>query len=554
MRNPATLDKQLTSYKGALRRLHKKTDGSKVKLALATLRSEPAKQARQWFDTMIYKGNSRPRDYSPGQLLCFDIVALTVGLDTRAARTLVQRSPELRAEIGLQELTEEIAAALDDIGDGNEDVFEEGFPTRQLISNAPRRFYEYLAATNGDLTLGRMRDIAYVETLLDVTARHEIEWEKIVLDGQVCASPNKYKDRRRPDDGAADMAGNTHGRWKTTAGLVQFPFVLAGLVSDGPQGPSTMARRGLAPQLAHYLRMLQERAEARGLRETTFYEGALVTGDSAFRNNPCVKAFFEIGLKPAFRTADMLDREIIGYHETGKKGGDRIRLEQAGDGTVFCPCTTGIGMKMREPMRQAIHRHGANGRAYVHCERGSSCDHTSGVALLVRFGGPTHNLDGKKIPERNRSLVGIGPLWAGDGRLVAAIAKAENAIEHYHGESYRQSMMGTEEYVSERRRFWGQFRAVYWWTLHDLVWNVRLGISLDLLAEKGHEFPRLKWQTQLHKTIALWRNVSSRKRGIPDRPATARRRRRAEEPLHCPLWLPGVGWIIDTPLAVITGD
>jgi hypothetical protein len=500
-------------------------------------------------DTMT---STRAFIYERRTLFFFAIPFLALKLDKRGAHRFVQESDRMRAEAGLQPPTQETRAKLDAAED-EEDVLEDHFPVRQMISefvNFVENWLEEHAEDQDEIQgLNFLRQEAYEESIVAICKRHpEVRSDVTVLDGTKVLSPTAGPDRKRRDVGADFVTKRNRRdfcRVKFSASFGLVPLIFYSHLASPPLNELSYALTSFVPGMTAHIERLRGRiADAPSLAGLN---GALVCGDGIFSNSRLIEMLIDHDLIGAFRKPNALIRELVGQRQVSARGAT-VTLDVADNGDHFCSCdrlvhadgcnaepdcrcTEERALHKRDPMKPRLHARGHNGGVYFSC-RNDMCPHREDsrhIEFFVGYRKPNVALTGEIIARPAAAYDLMGPLSRGDIRYHSLLFKASQTIEHYHSQLGAQLGVAIHDRHPDRRHFFGNFANQFWFTLADLIWNLRVGLNLDRAKRDGKESKRLGWQYLFAKAVGQWHSIWLKTDGkkLPDE-STAQWKKRIE--------------------------
>jgi hypothetical protein len=551
-RSPEIYEQEIVSYEGLTKRPYRSKNVRSQEDHVLYIWGQPGIQriAR----TLDLMASTRSFLYERRTLFFFCVVLLALRLDKRGAHQFVQGSDRLRAAAGLPPLTEETRNALDAAED-DEDIREEGFPVRQMISEFVNYIEAWLNVHNHEYDefegLNFLRREAYEESIVEIFARHPEQRADLVgMDGTKIFSPTCGPDRKRPDHGAAYYTkgkNRDYCRVKFTAAFGTLPLAFYSQIVSPPLNELAVAQSEFVPGLTAHIERLRGRvAEAPALAGL---HGALVCGDGIFNNSRLVEKLIEHDLMGGFRKPNALVRNIVGQRQVKARGRTAI-LDVADNGDHYCDCDRTIHrpgcnggpdcgctqirpLHEREPMKHRLHSRGHNGGVHFECIDGDPNCPNRKHRFYVGYRKPNLAPTGEKIADPPPAYNLVSPLSRSDIRYHALVFKASQAIEHYHVQLGSQLGIAINDRHGDRRHFFGNFATEFWFTLGDLIWNLRIGLNLDRFKRDSRKQQVLGWEHLFFKAVNQWHEIwlkTDGKRLDGESDADCKKRQREERP------------------------
>lgn len=525
-RSAGFYERDILSYEGLTKRPYRSKNQRSMEDHVLYIWGRP--EIQRIAATLDRMESSRCFLYKRSTLFFFCVVLLSLRLDKRGAHRFVQESDRMRAAAGLLPVTEEKRKELD-AGEDEEDIPEIGFPVRQMISefvNFIEKWLEVHDHEHDDIEgLNFMRQEAYEESLVAIFARHPEQRADVVdMDATKVFSPTRGPDRKRPDLGAdwqTKREKRDFCRMKFTAAFGLLPLVLYSQIVSPPLNELEIAQNQFVPGLTMHIERLRERAsDAPALGGLN---GGIVCGDGIFANSKLIERLIDHDLIGGFRTPNALVRTIIGQRQV-TAGGKTATLDVASNGDHFCACDrivhrTGCNgaescgcdeirpVAQRLRMHHNLHARGKNGGVHFTCLDGDpNCPHHK-AKFYVGYRKPNLTSEGELIADPRPAYNVVSPLSRSDIRYHALVFKASQAIEHYHMQLGAQLGLAIKDRNGDRRHFFGNFAHEFWFTLGDLIWNLRIGLNLDRLKRDGEKQETLDWEDLFFEARNQWHEV-----------------------------------------------
>jgi hypothetical protein len=516
---------------------------------------------RAWLDSQEAAGAAKYK-WTRSSLLFIAVASLLLRATLKEAYNRIRTDPELRDIGGFAPRpprTERRA-----IYGAQAAVADPGFPTRQSVDDFINRWLggaKKCAADAEDHAVKGQREpisergkqaLVLMEKLMQEIAfeailRRDLDSTRHVLDGSIVPSGHKRLNAFRGDDGAKyfkkdDNERATFGRMHGAVMLVDAPFTIFADVHTPMGGEPDMAKNVLLPGAAEASRRFTEFAAQHGVEHRGFAD-AMMCGDAAFHNHPCIEATANYGFLAAYNVGGdkqeiLTDKKGRASRELPEKGtGELFEVDLRDDGALLCRCKPSLKLGKREPMKRKVEKRFRT--AYVHCNLCSKTYVTSPRSQ-------------DKITKRGREHGDIDlryditlPRW--DHRVTAICFKARNQIEQMHGELMSMGLLPNGRGGDGWRSITGDFRHQFWYALGHLLWNIRVEYNLNQTNElqeynwgegvDGYRRNRhkLAQQDELGKTRAAiadqQEGPTGRKRRQKPTPSTGKHRPLPRKPL-----------------------
>jgi hypothetical protein len=353
------------------------------------------------------------------------------------------------------------------------------------------------------------------EVAFDGILEYDLDCSRLVTDQSVVLSGHRRPNPYRNDEGA-EMFKTRHevndekaqaklGRMLANGALVGSGFLITSDITKHQEGggePGAL-KNVVLPGLAEASRRLVEYAQQRGYEGHKGFHGAVVCGDAAFNNHPCIEATFNHGFLAAYNVGGDDVKKLRGTRKlaarrTRTRADGTVEVEKKdkivslrNDGALLCQCPGSTAKKYPPMARKIIERYR---KARVHCpECGWTYFTTPRNQDVVRGGR-------RKEGGINLRFDITLPRW--DERVVAMCFKARNEIEAIHGELRSMGLIPDGRGGESWRSITGEFRHLFWYRLGHLLWNIRVAFNLAQTEEQqeyGYAEGRDAYHRNRHK-------------------------------------------------------
>jgi hypothetical protein len=334
---------------------------------------------------------------------------------------------------------------------------------------------------------------------------NNLDTTRFATDGSIVLSGHRRHNPFRTDDGAEMFTksaddGSVFGRMHHAVIMVGAPFMLVSeLTKHGDGGEPTALKAVVLPNMVEASRRFVEFAAAHGIDHQGF-SGAVMCGDGALHNHPCIEATFNHGFLAAYNVGGN-ELKTVGLRrlptrKTDPRTGEVITGEKIvdlrDDGALLCRCSQSNRQATRPPMRRTVVKRYQ--KAYVTCDFCTTRYFTTPRGKDVRRAGFTEK---GEIDLRYDVTL---PRW--DERVIAMCFKARNEVEAVHAELRRMGLLPDGRGGDHWRSMTGDYRHRLWYSLGHLLWNLRVAFNLsqlDEVREYGWEEGRRAYLRNRHK-------------------------------------------------------